>query len=130
AEPGHPGEMSPAKPRIGPLLDLRRSDDLLGLMWIESAGACGPALGQDLHRKQFGVDFGFESARGARCACRSLVRFVRTKSHIPSIALLHASITRVAEQRFHPARRRIAPEYASAGRMRAGIADRDIGARG
>ena len=86
---------SPTQPRIGPAFDLRRSHDLLRLMGIERARAGGPALGQDLHREQLGVDFRFEGAGRAGHALRSLVRLVRTKSHIPNIAMFHADITHV-----------------------------------
>jgi oligopeptide/dipeptide ABC transporter ATP-binding protein len=68
---------------------LGRPDHLLGLMRIERAGARDPALGQDLHRKQLGVDFRFEGAGGAHHAGRVFVRFVRTKSNVPNIALSH-----------------------------------------
>ena len=47
-KPGHnetsTAEPSPAEPRIGPAFDLRRSHDLLRLMWIERARAGGPAF--------------------------------------------------------------------------------------
>ena len=85
----------PPSPRIGPAFDLRRSHDLFRLMRIDGARVRGPALRQNLHGEQLGVDFGFEGAGRARHALRCLVRLVRTKSHIPRVALFHADITRV-----------------------------------
>jgi hypothetical protein len=93
--PDHDGIALPTQPRIGPLLDLRRSDNLLRLMWIKRARARRQSLGQDLHRKKLGVDFRFEGAGGAGHALGRLVRLVGTKSHIPDIAVFHADITRV-----------------------------------
>src|SRR5882672_9831852 len=93
--PGHDGSTLPTHPRIGPAFDLRRSHDLLRLMGIERACAGRPALGQDLHREQLGIDFRFEGAGRAGHALRSLVRLVRTKGHIPNIAVFHADITHV-----------------------------------
>src|SRR4029079_7388803 len=85
----------PTQARIGPALDLRRSDALLGLMRIERARACSESLGQDLHCEQFGVDLRLECTGRAGHARRAVVRFVRTKSNIPNIAILHAGITHV-----------------------------------
>ena len=69
-------------------------------MGIERACTRDPALGQDLHRKQLGIDFRFERAGGADHAGRVFVRFVRTKSNIPNIALSHAQLTPMAEESF------------------------------
>ena len=49
-----------AQPRISPAFDLGSADHALGLMRIEGAGAGAPALRQDLHRKQFGIDLRLE----------------------------------------------------------------------
>src|ERR1700752_2441597 len=72
-------------------------------MGIERARARRPALGQDLHREQLGVDFGLEGARRARFAFYAFVRLVRTKSDIPNIALFHCGITRAANKSSTPA---------------------------
>ena len=45
---------------VGPALDLRGWDNLLGLIRIERSGAGAPAFCQDLHCKQFGVDLRLE----------------------------------------------------------------------
>src|ERR1700709_2927989 len=82
------------------MFDLGRPDHLLGLMGIERACARDPALGQDLHRKQLRIDFRFEGAGGANHAGRVFVRFVRTKSNIPNIALSHGKTTPMAEESF------------------------------
>ena len=71
-----------------------KADRLLGLMRIERAGAGRPALGQDLHREQFRIDFGFEGAGRADRAVRAVVGFhgfVRPKGHVPDIGLRHAA---------------------------------------
>ena len=47
----------PPKPGSAQCSISGRRDNLLGLMRIERAGAGRPALGQDLHREQLGVDF-------------------------------------------------------------------------
>ena len=72
-------------------------------MGIECARARRPALGQDLHREQLGVDFRLEGARRARFAFYAFVRLVRTKSDIPNIALFHCGITRAANKSSTPA---------------------------
>src|SRR5260221_13784381 len=90
------------QPRVGPVFDLRRSDHLLGLMGVERAGARDPALGQDLHRKQLGIDFRFEGAGGAYHAGCVFVRFVRTKCDVPNIALRHAVPALMVEENFAP----------------------------
>ena len=51
---------SAAEAGVGPALDLGRTDNLLGLMGVERAGAGRPAFCQNLHREQFGVYFRFE----------------------------------------------------------------------
>src|SRR3954447_200484 len=91
---------SAAQPPIGPALELGRPDHLLGLMGIDRAGTRDPALGQDLHRKQLGIALRFEGAGGANHAGRVFVRFVRTKSYIPNIALSHDPSTSIVEESF------------------------------
>ena len=49
-----------AEPGVGPALDLRGRDNLLGLMRIQRAGAGAPAFRQNLHGKQFCVDLRLE----------------------------------------------------------------------
>src|ERR1700704_6470840 len=89
-----------AQPRVGPAFDLGRPDHLLGLMRIERASARDPALGQDLHCEQLGIDFRFKGTGRADHAGRVFVRFVRTKSNIPNIALSHAHVTPVVGKSF------------------------------
>jgi hypothetical protein len=85
-----------AEPGVGPFFDLGGSDNLLGLMRIEGAGAGRPSLGQNLHDEQLGVDLGFERPGRANRAHRPVVgfhRFVRPKGHVPNIGLRHGPIT-------------------------------------
>ena len=85
--------------RVGPFLDLGRADHLLGLMRVERAGAGRPALGQDLHGEQLGVDFGAERPRRSHRALGAVVRFhglVRPEGHVPGVRLCHDGITTVA----------------------------------
>src|SRR5882757_1978560 len=88
---------------VSPLFDLGRPDNLLGLMRVERARADGPALRQNLHGEQLGIDFRFEGPGRAHHARRAVVGFhgfVRPKGHIPDIGLRHSCITRNASESF------------------------------
>src|ERR1700712_5651676 len=102
------------QPRIGPTLDLRSSDHLLGLMRIEGACAGRPALRNNLHREKLGVDFRLECpGRSGRTRRGVVIRFhgfIRSKTHIPNIGLRHASITRMAFKSFMTSRACYRPE--------------------
>jgi len=65
-------------------------------MWIQCPCAGRPALGEDLHGEQLGVDFRFERPSRADRPARTVVRFhrfVRAIGHIPDIRLRHGSLT-------------------------------------
>ena len=91
-------------------LDLRWArTHLLRLMGIERAGARRPALGQDLHREQLGVDFRFEGAgRAALLSARSsdFVRDIKVTSPSVhrSLLSLKSSSQRVAARKSHQCR--------------------------
>ena len=73
-------------------------------MRVERAGAGRPALGEDLHGKQLGVDFRFERPGRPHRALGAVVRFqglVGPEGHVPGVRLCHGSITpKAAESSF------------------------------
>src|ERR1700681_4942119 len=78
-------------------------------MRVERARAGGPALRQNLHRKQFGVDFRLERAgRSDRsgCAVVGFHSFIRAIGHVPDIGLRHGCITRKGRESFAMNRKR------------------------
>src|ERR1700682_1904852 len=88
---------------VGPKFDLGRRNGLLGLMRVERARAGGPALRQNLHRKQFGIDFGLERTGRSDRAGRAVVGlhgFIRAIGHVPDIGLRHGCITRKGGESF------------------------------
>src|ERR1700737_4850441 len=94
--PRRSADASGADARIGPFLDLGGADNLFGLMRVQRPGAGRPALGEDLHGEQLGVDFRFERPSRADRPARTVVRlhrFVRAIGHIPDIRLRHGSLT-------------------------------------
>src|SRR6266436_4494376 len=103
---------SAAETEVGPVFDLGRRNGLLGLMRVERARAGGPALRQNLHRKQFGVDFRLERAGRsdrAGCAVVGFYSFIRAIGHVPDIGLGHGCITREGRESFAINRKRFSP---------------------
>src|SRR3981081_1636944 len=95
--------------RISPVLNLGRRDGSFGLMRIERSGIGGPALGQDLERKQLGFGFGLERPGGSDRPCGPAIGFyglVGPKGHIPGVRLRHAASTRIVAKSFIHGHRR------------------------
>ena len=80
-----------------------RRNDLLGLMRIERAGARDPALCQNLHRKQLGVDFRFEGAGRADHAGRTLVSLDPAQNSHTRYRVASCRDNADGDRKFHPA---------------------------